>query len=121
MCLTDLRQKREKYSLIVDYILHFAKTVLVVLFFLFFFLSHLIHVCWVAEVLGFIHPEEETKIRVNFSVIINICSKIHTFSCLQKIDFSASIIRLLHQVFSFSLWTNRDQTFFVFYLLALWM
>lgn len=31
MCLTDLRQKWGKYNLIVDYILHFVKTVLVVL------------------------------------------------------------------------------------------
>lgn len=68
MCLTDLRQKKEKCSLIVDNILRFAKTVLVMLS-SFVILSHLIRVCWAAEVLGFIHPEEETKIRVNFSLV----------------------------------------------------
>lgn len=55
MCLTDLRQKKEKCSLIVDNILRFAKTVLVMLS-SFVILSHLIRVCWAAEVLGFIHP-----------------------------------------------------------------
>lgn len=64
MCLTDLRQKREKYSLIVDHILYFAKTVLVILSSWFFCLSLLIHVCWLAEVLGFIHPEEEAKMEL---------------------------------------------------------
>lgn len=44
MCLTDLRQKREKYSLIAGYILYFTKTVLMVLSSFFFFVSRHPHV-----------------------------------------------------------------------------
>lgn len=55
MCSTDLRQKREEVQFDCRLHLVLCKNSPggIVIFFI---LSHLIHVCWVANVLGFIHP-----------------------------------------------------------------
>lgn len=71
MCSTDLRQKREKYSLIVDYILYFAKKQS-------WWFCRLLLFCLAGSMcagrprfLGFVHPEEERKVRVRLAVILD--------------------------------------------------
>ena len=71
MCSTDLRQKREKYSLIVDYILYFAKKQS-------WWFCRLLLFCLAGSMcagrprfLGFVHPEEERKVCVRLTVILD--------------------------------------------------